>query len=182
MSNPDTSQTEPEPSHPAERAPAEQVVRQVELSAPVDVVWAVLTDPDELAEWMGGEVDLALAPGAVGRVTDPDGTVRQVLITDVEPGERLAWYWWSDDDELSSVELVLEPLDGERTRIRVTETMTADVEPSGHEARFDGLVIDGFSPLLEGDGSGGSSGGSIDGERGPIAPQASVRSFALAGV
>jgi uncharacterized protein YndB with AHSA1/START domain len=30
------------------------------------VVWAVLTDPDELAEWMGGEVDLRLEPAADG--------------------------------------------------------------------------------------------------------------------
>jgi uncharacterized protein YndB with AHSA1/START domain len=140
MSNPDTSQTDPD--HPT---PAEQIVREVELSAPVDAVWAVLTDPDELAEWLGGEVDLELEPGAAGRVTDPDGTVRQVLVTDVEPGRRLGWHWWSDDDELSSVELVLEPLDDDRSRIRVTETITA-------------------------------------GALGPIAPQASVRTFALAGV
>src|SRR5690348_4354017 len=99
MSNPDTGHTEPESSHQGE-----QIVREVELSAPSDVVWAVLTDPDELAGWMGGEVDLPLEPGAVGRVTDPDGTVRQVLVTDVEPGRRLGWHWWSDDDELSSVE------------------------------------------------------------------------------
>ena len=85
----------------------------------------MLTDPDELAEWLDAEVDLDLEPGAVGRVIDPDGTVRQVLVTDVEPGRRLAWHWWSDDDELSSVELVLEPLDDDRTRVRVTETITA---------------------------------------------------------
>ncbi len=159
MPNSDTSQIQPD-----------EIEREVELSAPVDVVWAVLTDPDELAEWLGGEVDLELEPGSVGRVTEPDGTVRQVLVTDVEPGRRLGWHWWSDDDELSSVELVLEPLDGDRTRIRVTETITADVEPT---------LIDGFSPLL-----GGTIGDVIGGgfAGGPIAPQASVRPLALAGV
>ncbi len=147
MSNPDTSQTEPDQPMQAEQVvrEVEQVVREVELSAPADAVWVVLTDPDELAEWLGGEVDLELEPGAVGRVTDPDGTVRQVLVTDVEPGRRLGWHWWSDDDELSSVDLLVEPLDDDCTRIRVTETITAE------------------GP-------------------GPIAPQASVRSFALAGV
>ncbi|MGZ4716045.1 MAG: SRPBCC domain-containing protein [Acidimicrobiales bacterium] len=157
------SSTQPNQTQP------DQLVREVELSAPGDVVWAVLTDPDELAEWLGGEVDLTLEPGSVGRVTDPDGTVRQVLVTDVEPGRRLGWHWWSDD-ELSSVELVVEPIDGDRTRIRVTETVTADVEPS---------LIDGFSPLLGGT-IGDALGGGFAG--GPIAPQASVRSLALAGV
>jgi len=135
MANPDTDQTE-----------LDQIVREVELSAPVDQAWAVLTDPDQLAEWLGGEVDLVLEPGAAGRVTDPDGTVRQVLVTDVVPGERVAWHWWSDDDELSSVELVVEPRDDDRSLVRVTETISADLGA------------------------------------GPITPQASVRSFALAGV
>ncbi len=174
MADHDTTHTEPELP-----APAEQVIREVELSAPVDVVWAVLTDPDELAEWMGGEVDLPLEPGAVGRVTDPDGTVRQVLVTDVEPSVRLAWHWWSDDGELSSVELVLEPLDDDRTRIRVTETLTAD---DAAPVVTDAIVIDGFSPLLGGDGIGGPFGGAIGEGPGPIAPQASIRPLALAGV
>lgn len=204
MSNPDASHTRPDPSTQRDQsaqgdlatqgdpAPqAEQVVREVELSAPTDVVWAVLNDPDELAEWLGGEVDLELEPGAVGRVTDPDGTVRQVLVIDVVPGQRLGWHWWSDDDELSSVELVIEPLEGDRTRIRVTETLTADVEPSRRDdmtiddVLSDGLVIDGFSPMLgRGDtfGGGPGSGPDLGTGPGPIAPQASVRSFALAGV
>jgi uncharacterized protein YndB with AHSA1/START domain len=135
MANPDTHQTE-----------LEQIAREVELSAPAQQTWAVLTDPDGLAEWLGGEVDLVLEPGAVGRVTDPDGTVRQVLVTDLVPGERVGWHWWSDEDELSTVELVVEPIDDDRSRIRVTETITADLGA------------------------------------GPAAPQASVRSIALAGV
>ena len=160
MADQDTTETE-----------LQQIAREVELSAPADVVWAVLTDPDELTDWLGGDADFAIEPGAVGRVTDPDGTVRQVLVTDVEPGERLAWHWWSDDDELSSVELVLEPLDDDRTRIRVTETITADAPAP---------VVEGFSPLLG--GSFGDAGPGLGGAPGPIAPQASVRSLALAGV
>jgi uncharacterized protein YndB with AHSA1/START domain len=95
----------------------------------------VITDPDELAELLGGEVELDLEPGAVGRVTEDDGTVRQVLVTDVEPGHRLTWHWWSDDDELSSVELVVEPLDGDRSSVRVTETLTAGPIPPRASAR-----------------------------------------------
>jgi uncharacterized protein YndB with AHSA1/START domain len=136
---------------PVDPPASEHLVREVELAAPTDVVWRTLTDPDELASWMGGQVDLDLEPGAAGRVTDDDGTVRQVLVTDVEPGHRLAWHWWSDDGELSSVELVVDPLDDDRSRVRVSERLTPD-------------GFDGF--------------GGFDGR--PVSPQASARPLALA--
>jgi uncharacterized protein YndB with AHSA1/START domain len=98
-----------------------QVVRSVDIDATVDDVWHALTDPAELAGWLDAEVSLDLEPGAVGRVVEPDGTVRQVLVTDVEPGHRLAWHWWEDGGELSTVEITALPLD-DGTRVRVVET------------------------------------------------------------
>ena len=67
------------------------------------------------------EVDLDLRPGGRGRIVDDDGTVRDVIITDVRPGEQVAWHWWSDDGELSSVELRIDEIDG-HTRLRIVET------------------------------------------------------------
>src|SRR5690606_36410049 len=60
--------------------------QQIDLDATVDEVWRSLTDPDELAEWLDADVDLDVAPAGAGRITEPDGTVRQVLVTDVDPG------------------------------------------------------------------------------------------------
>jgi uncharacterized protein YndB with AHSA1/START domain len=96
----------------------------VEIDAPVDDVWHTLTDPAELAGWLDAEVVVDLEPGSVGHVVDPDGTVRQVLVTQVEPGHLLAWHWWADEGELSSVEITMIPV-GDHTRVRVVECQAA---------------------------------------------------------
>src|SRR5690606_18168100 len=72
-------------------------------------------------------VELDIRPEAVGHVVDDDGSRREVLVTDVEHERRVAWHWWDDDGELSSVEITLEPLI-HSTRVRVIETIgTASV-------------------------------------------------------
>src|SRR4051794_28389813 len=94
----------------ADTSSTDPVVEQaVEIDASPDDVWHTLTDPEELARWLNAEVDLELEPGAVGRVVDPDGTVHQVLVTEVDRPRRLAWHWWQDGGDLSSVEIVVTP-------------------------------------------------------------------------
>ena len=99
-----------------------RIEQTIDVDAPIADVWEAVTDPDALADWLGAGVDLDVRVAGTGRVVDHDGTVRQVLVTDVEPGQRLAWHWWSDDGELSSVELTLEPL-VDATRVRVVEVL-----------------------------------------------------------
>jgi uncharacterized protein YndB with AHSA1/START domain len=101
-------------------APDTAVEQSAELDADVEEVWEVLTDPDALGRWLGREVDLELQPGAAGRVVDPDGTVRQVLVTDVEEATRVAWHWWEDGGALTSVEITLTPIPS-GTRVDVHE-------------------------------------------------------------
>ncbi len=120
-----------------------QVVRRVVIDAPVEAVWPSLADPDALARWLQADVSLdgVLAPGVAGRVIDADGAVRHVLITDVEHGRRLAWHWWEDGGELSSVEITTTP-QGEATEVRVVETVAlASVTSGGSRA---GIVTDVF--------------------------------------
>ena len=93
----------------------------VDLEVSLDVAWETISDPRELAQWLGSSVDLDLRPGGRGRIVDDDGTVRDVIVTDVRQGEQVAWHWWSDDGELSSVELRIDELDG-HTRLRIVET------------------------------------------------------------
>ena len=99
-----------------------RIEQTIDLDVPIDDVWEAVTEPGALADWLGADVELDVRVAGTGRVIDDDGTVRQVLVTDVEPGHRLAWHWWSDDDELSSVELTLEPL-VDATRVRVVEVL-----------------------------------------------------------
>ena len=92
----------------------------VDLDATIDAAWTALSDPGELAQWLGASVELDVQPGGRGRVVDDDGTVRDVLVTGVDERHGIAWHWWSDDGELSSVELRIDERDG-HTRLHIVE-------------------------------------------------------------
>lgn len=95
--------------------------QSVELDVSIEAAWNAISDPGELATWLGSSVDLDVRPGGHGRIVDDDGTIREVLVTDVRPGEQIAWHWWSDGGELSSVELRLDEHGG-RARLHIVET------------------------------------------------------------
>jgi uncharacterized protein YndB with AHSA1/START domain len=97
----------------------EQVVH---LDATIESAWAALSDPGELARWLGSSVELDVRPGGRGRVVDDDGTVREVLVTAVDDRQAIAWHWWSDDGELSSVELRIDEYDG-HARLHIVEML-----------------------------------------------------------
>jgi uncharacterized protein YndB with AHSA1/START domain len=109
------------------------VTHEIDLDASLDKVWAALTDPAQLGEWLGGDVDLTVQPAAAGHVIGDDGTRYAVLVTDVDEHQRVAWHWWDDRGTLSSVELTVQPV-GESTRLRVVETLVAPDRP-GVQAR-----------------------------------------------
>jgi uncharacterized protein YndB with AHSA1/START domain len=102
---------------------APRVERSVELDARPDEVWPSLIDPDQLEGWLGDQVEIDMQPGGCGHVVDDDGVRREVLVTAVEPGRRVAWHWWADGGELSSVEISLVPLPT-GTRVDVVELAT----------------------------------------------------------
>jgi uncharacterized protein YndB with AHSA1/START domain len=102
------------------------IEREVTLPTDVEGAWALLTRPEDLTAWLGAEVDLIPAPGAVGTVVDHDGTTRRLVVDEVDAGRRLAWTWWSDDDAgaPSRVEINIAPADG-GTSVRVVEELGA---------------------------------------------------------
>jgi uncharacterized protein YndB with AHSA1/START domain len=104
------------------------VVRRV-LTLEVDrlCAWEALADPRRLEAWFAREVDLEIAEGATGTVTDHDGTVRVVVVEEVLPGRRLALRWSAGDGPASVVELTLDDTDDGRTRLVVVEVPLAVV-------------------------------------------------------
>ena len=90
------------------------------LDAPPDDVWHAITDPESLGDWLGADVDLSVEVGSAGRVIDEDGTVREVLVTEVDAGRSVGWHWWDDRGGLSWVRITLEPT-GPGTLVRVVE-------------------------------------------------------------
>jgi uncharacterized protein YndB with AHSA1/START domain len=108
----------------------ETVERRVTLPADLDQAWELLTEPDELAGWLGRDVVFEPLPGATGSVVEHDGTHRLLVIDEVEVGRRLAWHWWVEgDDETSRVEITLTPAD-EGTEVHVIETLPSGSTPA----------------------------------------------------
>jgi uncharacterized protein YndB with AHSA1/START domain len=103
---------------------------RLELASPPDEVWELLTDPDELARWLGRTDGFALEPGEEGRLTDLDGTERHLRVDDVRAGRSLRWTWWpagpgpGDESGASVVEVTLRPSPA-GTEVRVVESHPA---------------------------------------------------------
>jgi uncharacterized protein YndB with AHSA1/START domain len=69
------------------------VEREVVVPAPVDEVWSALTDPEQLGEWFGAEVEGELGPGDVTTFHFPDGTERRAVVEQMDPPRRLDFRW-----------------------------------------------------------------------------------------
>ena len=98
------------------------VERQVTLPVDLEEAWDLLTRPDDLAGWLGAEVELDPTPGRAGRVIDHDGTVRHLVVDEVHVGQRLSWHWSPAEApaQVTEVEICLVPAP-EGTTVRVVE-------------------------------------------------------------
>lgn len=103
----------------------EVVRREVVLDGPPDDVWAQFAEDGALSGWLAGEVDVEVRPGAEGTVRDAGGPERPVTIEEVVPGRRLGLRWRDVGDRPTVVEIGLEPLHGDRTRVVVVEVPVA---------------------------------------------------------
>jgi uncharacterized protein YndB with AHSA1/START domain len=118
------------------------VQRSVVLPAPVEKVWAALTDPAQLSAWLGGEVELDPFPGGQIAVQE-DGRLRRGVIVDLEPLRRLEIRWlprsarlgflWGPDEEPAGsgggLAFTLAPVpEQEATRLTVVERAPAPAQ------------------------------------------------------
>jgi uncharacterized protein YndB with AHSA1/START domain len=91
-----------------------EVEREIELPAPPDEAWESVTD----AEWLGGEAEIDLVPGGDLRIGEREGWVEEV-----EPGERLSFWWRLPEEQVATrVEITLTETEEGGTLIRVVET------------------------------------------------------------
>jgi uncharacterized protein YndB with AHSA1/START domain len=129
------------------------VRRSVVLPAPVETVWAAITESGHLSAWLGGEVELDACPGGQIVVTE-DGRLRRGVVVDVEPLRHLEIQWlpasrrigfaWGPDDEPAGtggrLEFRLEPAkgaDGAERRSAVdagTRLTVIERAPTAHPA------------------------------------------------
>jgi uncharacterized protein YndB with AHSA1/START domain len=105
----------------------DQIVRDVEINAPIEKVWAAITQPEHLGTWfadtsatvdfrVGGDISLTWAeyPNQVARIEA------------IEEPNRFAWWWSNIDGSFASgnatlVEFLLES-SGTITKLRVVES------------------------------------------------------------
>jgi uncharacterized protein YndB with AHSA1/START domain len=109
------------------------IEREIVIDAPADVVWATITEPDQISAWFADRVELDLRPGGHGRFVfgdaegDDAASVPMVVET-VDRPSRFAFRWARPGDTSTEtrdtmlVEFTLVAETPERTRLRVSET------------------------------------------------------------
>jgi uncharacterized protein YndB with AHSA1/START domain len=111
-----------------------RIDRSIEVNAPPDKVWRVLTTAKDLATWFKVTVDGDIAPGAeiwmTSRYPGHEGKRFAVRITEMTPPRRFAWQWHPgavdpsvdySREPWTTVTFTLEPA-GKGTRLSVSET------------------------------------------------------------
>jgi uncharacterized protein YndB with AHSA1/START domain len=119
--------------------PAATVQRSLDVDATPAELWRMIADPVELATWFATDIELVMAPGGRGRLTDDDGAVRHAVIDGLEPERQLVLRWWRDDDgpETASVVTMAVSPRGDGARLVVTERLLS--RPSAPAATRAGL-------------------------------------------
>lgn len=100
----------------------DDVKKELELDCEPERAWRAISEPAELSEWLGGEVDVELRPGGPLTVTGED-LERSGFVEEVDEGRSLTFWWSGTSEEATRVELeVVEAVSGEGCVVRVTET------------------------------------------------------------
>jgi uncharacterized protein YndB with AHSA1/START domain len=94
-----------------------RIERELLLPAPPEDVWDVVTG----AGWLAEEVHLDLFPGGDANFRSRE-SVKNGWVEEVLAPARLAFWWATDGDPATRVELTLEPEGEAATRLRVIET------------------------------------------------------------
>jgi uncharacterized protein YndB with AHSA1/START domain len=105
-----------------------RIERDVEIEAPLDVVWRTITQPDQISRWFADRVQLELKPGGTGYLGFGESKGTAIVVETVDEPSRFA-FWWNrpqDDDPTPEnsvlVEFTLTATGPERTNLRVVET------------------------------------------------------------
>ena len=100
---------------------SDRIERELSLPASPQEVWDAITGDG----WLADEVKIELEVGGDARFRSRDA-VKTGWVEHVAAPERLAFWWASDDEPATRVELTLDLIDGGYTRLRVVETRPLD--------------------------------------------------------
>jgi uncharacterized protein YndB with AHSA1/START domain len=116
----------------------EQIEREILIEAPLEVVWAIVTEPEHVGAWFSDSAQIDLRPGGEATLTwERYGSVRAV-VEKVEPPHLFSFRWarpvGAEPGKGNStlVEFSLSA-EGESTRLRVVESGFPKLEQSEEE-------------------------------------------------
>jgi uncharacterized protein YndB with AHSA1/START domain len=134
----------------------DRIEREILIKAPIEVVWAVVTEPEHVARWFSDAVEYDLRPGGDAQFTWHDeGGPYRARVERVEPPHTFAYRWVQRvGEELSedNSTLVVFSLkaDGGHTRLRVVESGFARLARSEEErAKHQAENVRGWAQELE---------------------------------
>jgi uncharacterized protein YndB with AHSA1/START domain len=99
------------------------------IDAPLTAVWAYLTSPEGITQWLGGGLRLPAEKGA--DYTTPDGTSGQVR--SFRPGDRIRLTWQPAGWDHSSTVQIATRANGEKTMLRFHQEKLADAAERAHQ-------------------------------------------------
>lgn len=109
----------------------DRIEREVTIEAPIERVWALITESEHVGVWFGDAgADIDLRPGGAIEFRWKEHGDSQGTVVAVEPPRRFAYRWVSltsargqapTDDNTTLVEFMLEPA-GQGTLVRVVES------------------------------------------------------------
>lgn len=119
--------------------PGDRIEREIRIDAPIDVVWWVVTDPEQITQWFSDSAEFELQPGAEGTLTfrgsrkgsRPDDSqpdlVMGLRVERVEAPRHFSFRWYrpGDAEPVEShaplVEITLTE-DGNATTLKLVES------------------------------------------------------------
>jgi len=105
----------------------ERIEREILIEAPIDVVWAVLTEPEHVAGWFSHSAEIDLRPGGEATFDWREHGPARAWVERVEPPRFFAYRWVRSvgeeqrKDNSTLVEFTLAE-EGDNTRLRVVES------------------------------------------------------------
>jgi uncharacterized protein YndB with AHSA1/START domain len=121
----------------------ERLEREILIEAPLEVVWAVVTEPEHINGWFGDSAEVDLRPG--GRLVfgweEQDHTVRG-RVERVDPPRFFSFRWLRGsgtevrEDDSTLVEFSLSTV-GDATRLAVVESGFRELSGSDEEKQKD---------------------------------------------
>ena len=133
-----------------ERADGYQLRFERQLRHPVETVWAALTKPARLAQWLApGEIELTLGGRVHLAFTDGDGVI-DGRVTAIAPPRLLEFTWLDKDADLGFVRWELIAEDG-GTRLVLTHNLPESARAFGFPALAGWhSLLDQLAALLDG--------------------------------